>query len=62
VCNACLPELAEALGWAPSPFQEFAPLRSIVSNATMHAFTEAEIEHWLDPEGLMFRPRPERRV
>ena len=62
VRNTRFPAFAEALGWLPSPFQEFAPLRSIVSNATVHAFTEAELEQWLDPERLMFRPRPEARA
>jgi hypothetical protein len=28
------PAFAKALGWLPSPFQEFAPLRSIVTKAT----------------------------
>lgn len=34
VRNTRFPEFAAALGWLPSPFQEFAPLRSIVNNAT----------------------------
>jgi hypothetical protein len=34
VRNDRFPEFAKALGWLPSPFQEFAPLRSIVTNAT----------------------------
>ena len=44
VRNERFPAFAEALGWLPSPFQEFAPLRSIVTNATVHAVTEAELE------------------
>ncbi len=35
VRNDRSPEFAKALGWLPSPFQEFAPLRSIVTNATV---------------------------
>jgi hypothetical protein len=34
VRNERFPAFAEALGWLPSPFQEFAPLRSIIMNAT----------------------------
>ena len=34
VRNDRFPAFAKALGWLPSPFQEFAPLRSIVTNAT----------------------------
>ena len=55
VRNMRFPAFAAALGWLPSPFQATAPLRSIVSNATIHAFTEAEIEQWLDPEGRGWR-------
>jgi hypothetical protein len=33
VRNTRFPEFAKALGWLPSPFQQFAPLRSIVTNA-----------------------------
>jgi hypothetical protein len=33
VRNMRFPAFAKALGWLPSPFQEFAPLRSIVMNA-----------------------------
>ncbi len=32
--NTRFPAFAKALGWLPSPFQRFAPLRSIVTNAT----------------------------
>ena len=32
VRNDRFPAFAKALGWLPSPFQEFAPLRSIVTN------------------------------
>jgi hypothetical protein len=39
VRNERFPAFAEALGWLPSPFQAFAPLRSIVTNA-MPATTE----------------------
>ena len=34
VRNDRFPAFAKALGWLPSPFQEFAPLRSILTNAT----------------------------
>jgi hypothetical protein len=34
VRNSRLPAFGKALGWLPSPFEEFAPLRSIVTNAT----------------------------
>jgi hypothetical protein len=34
VRNTRFPAFAKALGWLPSPFQEFAPLRSIITNAT----------------------------
>jgi hypothetical protein len=37
VLNTHFPAFAKALGWLPSPFQEFAPLRSIVTNATAKA-------------------------
>jgi hypothetical protein len=33
VRNTRFPEFAKAIGWLPSPFQQFAPLRSIVTNA-----------------------------
>jgi len=33
VRNTRFPELARGLGWLPSPFQRFAPLRSIITNA-----------------------------
>ena len=39
VRNERFPAFAEALGWLPSPFQVFAPLRSIMTNA-MPATTE----------------------
>ncbi len=34
VRNTRFPAFAKALGWLPSPFQHFAPLRSIITNAT----------------------------
>jgi hypothetical protein len=34
VRNTRFPAFAKALGWLPSPFQQFAPLRSIITNAT----------------------------
>jgi hypothetical protein len=37
VRNTRFPAFARALGWLPSPFQPFAPLRSIVTNATAKA-------------------------
>ncbi len=33
VRNHRFPAFAAALGWLPSPFQEFAPMRSIMTNA-----------------------------
>jgi hypothetical protein len=37
VRNDRFPEFAKALGWLPSAFQRFAPLRSIVTNETEKA-------------------------
>ena len=34
VRNTRFPSFPKALGWLPSPFQEFAPLRSIITNIT----------------------------
>ena len=51
VRNTLFPAFAKALGWLPSPFQEFAPLRSIVSNVTVLAETEeARAQWWIDEQ------------
>jgi hypothetical protein len=51
VRNTRFPAFAEALGWLPSSFQEFAPLRSIVTNATMsHEFEEAQARTCADAQ------------
>jgi hypothetical protein len=41
VRNTRFPTFAKALGWLPSPFQEFAPLRSIITNATAKVNAES---------------------
>ena len=41
VRNDRFPAFAKALGWLPSPFEEFAPLRSIVTNATQTVWRES---------------------
>jgi hypothetical protein len=41
VRNTRFPAFAKALGWLPSPFQQFAPLRSIMTNAVEAAAERA---------------------
>jgi hypothetical protein len=44
VRNDRFPAFAKALGWLPSPFQKFAPLRSIITNAPEAARKPRRIE------------------
>ena len=45
------PAFGKTLGWLPSPFEEFAPLRSIVTNATQTVRREPMkgMNRWVRP-------------